>query len=473
MVKEDLHRGWQSSLAMLTAGVDREDRRWLEALRLEALDGERIRLGGVPNAFFARRIQHALRIPLLNALQAFFPELRTMHPRLELHLADAPHSTALAAQPLTKPAVALRLDVPQQDSTQHTYLVSESNAAAWQLASQSCTQHTTAANPLLVVGPAGSGKSALLEALAQRCVHANTKAIYLHAEHFKREALEAIRQRKPKIFREPLLQAPLLFLDGLEALTPSPRSQEELQYLIDHFLEQKRAIVCSAVHYPNALRFLPALRSRLESGLIIDLPPPDLSLRCDLAAHLAQAQGIQLSQPVLEHIATRSGTDLRRIQGAVHRLAAYANLEGCVITNSFVERIAAPLLEEPVLPAQDARQILATIAQALGTTSTVLCSRTRTERIATARKLTIGLLREVGQLSHAEIGRLLGGRSISTVAESWQSLRQALHNDSALRKQMERLRTLLATQNRGSTPEHAYWHPSTKKAPKGFSASAA
>ncbi len=135
-------------------------------------------------------------------------------------------------------------------------------------------QPGSAFNPLYVLGPAGSGRSTLLIALANALVGRGLTVAYMDGATFAEELIDALERSRLEAWRARLRGADVLVLDDLHELAGLERGYEELFHLIDGLHREGRQLVFSANVPPQALPFPSRLQSRLEAGLVVELQPP-------------------------------------------------------------------------------------------------------------------------------------------------------------------------------------------------------
>jgi chromosomal replication initiator protein len=305
------------------------------------------------------------------------------------------------------------------------------------------------------VGESGLGKTHLLQAIAaglreQTGPDPDAPVLYVTGEDFKNAVLDGITHKRMPALRERYRRAGALLLDDLDFLLISPKAQEELLHTFDVLHREGRQLVFAAQRFPRALAGLnEALRSRLEMGLIAELAPPDATARRTLVQRRAAAAGLRLPEEVTELLARRITRNLRRLEGAVVRLGAYAALHGGAITPEFAAQYAAPFFDaEPGKGRRLVQQetIVERVAERFGITVRHLKGRGRSPTQAAARRIAVHLLKELGEFSYSEIGALLGNRSHSTMVHAHQTLRADLARDEQLQGLVNQLARSLVPQ---------------------------
>jgi chromosomal replication initiation ATPase DnaA len=144
-------------------------------------------------------------------------------------------------------------------------------------------------NPFFVHAPPGGGKTSLVTALALLFRERDRDAGigFLTGEDFAAELIGALKRNQVDSWRARYRRARLLIIDGVDTLGQTERAQEELFHFFDNARRAGVQLVFTADRPPHELSgFEDRLRTRLESGLVVDLKPsvPDETLGAELDA---------------------------------------------------------------------------------------------------------------------------------------------------------------------------------------------
>src|SRR5437870_8694855 len=184
-------------------------------------------------------------------------------------------------------------------------------------------------NPLFIYGGVGLGKTHLMQAIGQYiwAKKKSTKVMYLSSELFINEFIDAIQHNNLVKFRKRYRQAELLLIDDIQFLGGKERSQEEFFHTFNTLFDGHKQIVLSSDRPASEIANLEQrLVSRFEWGLTAELQPPDIETRMAILRKKAEAFHIKLAQDVLAFLAQRVRTNIRRLEGALMRVASYQSL---------------------------------------------------------------------------------------------------------------------------------------------------
>ncbi|MDH4224211.1 MAG: chromosomal replication initiator protein DnaA [Deltaproteobacteria bacterium] len=436
---------WQRFKAALRERITGEDAEaWLTNLRLDSIQPDKVVVGGLPNTYLKNRvIAHFLPVfqELLPLYFDVLPKNGTFG--LECRLAAGKQTIPPPTQNNTGGG---EVDPPTGKYTFDHFKAGPASRVALDLARKVAEEPGMAYNPLFIVGGEGLGKTHLLQAIAGQiqAAHPEWKVIYKKSETFANEILEAIQTRKMKPVREFYRQADALLLDDVEFLRVTAKTQDELIHTLDDLIANKKQLVFSAGLYPKEMASLKeTLKARFEMGLMTELGDPDLATRVDILKHKAALDGMTLPEEGFGLLAERIDSTPRQLEGALVRLEAYGSMMNQPITLDFIREVAAPYFTKPGGDNQNrlsADAILAGACDLLGVSMKALQGRSRTARIAEARKITMYLLKELGGLSFSDIGRMMGHRTHSTVIHAVSQWQKAMVGNTAVHNQTTRLK---------------------------------
>ena len=308
--------------------------------------------------------------------------------------------------------------------------------------------------PLFFHGPTSVGKTHLLEAIysAARKRSPQSRTVYLSAEQFTTQFLEALRGSGLPSFRRRYRGVALLIIDDLQFLTGKRATQIELLHTIDAVLQEGGQLVFAADRPPNELAGLgPELTTRLQSGMVCPIETPDYAMRLGIVAEMAKRLKVALPEDVRQMIASKVTTHAREISGALCRLRATSEALGEPITLALAEEALGELLRHTCRVVR-LHEIERAVCDTFGLEPSSLHSNGKAKRVSHPRMLAMWLARKHTRAALSEIGQYFGRRSHSTVlsaqkrVESWMARDEQLDTaerawtvDEAIRQVERRL----------------------------------
>jgi chromosomal replication initiator protein len=293
-------------------------------------------------------------------------------------------------------------------------------------------------NPLFIYGGVGLGKTHLMQAIGQHvAVHKkNAKVMYLSSEVFINEFIDAIQHNNLVKFRKRYRQADLLLIDDIQFLGGKERSQEEFFHTFNTLFDGHKQIVLSSDRPPSEIANLEhRLVSRFEWGLTAELQPPDVETRMAILRKKAHTLQIKLRDEVFEFLANRIRTNVRRLEGALMRVASFASLSGNKeLTNDVVEHLLKDILQEEARHAVTIEQIQRRVAEHFDVRLADMTSKRRPANIAFPRQIAMYLARELTKASLNEIGDAFGGRDHGTVLHACKLVKRRMQEQDNIRQ---------------------------------------
>ncbi len=297
-------------------------------------------------------------------------------------------------------------------------------------------------NPLLIYGDSGLGKTHLLHALGHyvRSYYDRVVVRYVSTEELTNDFINAISENKTAAFRKHYRDVDVLLIDDIQFLESKIQTQEEFFHTFNTLHNAQKQIVMTSDRPPRLLEALePRLRSRFEWGLITDVQPPDLETRIAILRKKASLERLTAPTDVLEFIASRIQTNIRELEGALIRVAAYASLNRSEVDLALAEFVLKDLIPEGGEAQITSGLIMSQTAAYFGVTVDDLCSQNRTHMLATARQIAMYLCRELTDLSLPKIGQQFGGRDHTTVMHANKKIRQMLSERRSVFNQVTEL----------------------------------
>ena len=292
-------------------------------------------------------------------------------------------------------------------------------------------------NPLFLYGGVGLGKTHLLHAIGQQVVaqKKGAKVAYVSSEKFTNEFIDAIQNNQLVRFRRRYRQTDVLLIDDIQFLSGKERIQEEFFHTFNALHDSHKQIVLTCDRPANEIQGLEQrLVSRFEWGLSTDLQPPDVETRVAILRKKAKSMAVQLPDDVLNFIAERIRTNIRRLEGALTRVACYASLTNTTLTVERVEGLLRELLQEEGRHTINIEVIQKKVAEHFDIRLADMTSRRRPENIAFPRQIAMYLSRQLTEGSLNVIGEAFGGRDHGTVLHAYRLVKDRMEMDGNIRQ---------------------------------------
>jgi chromosomal replication initiator protein len=383
--------------------------RWFAQIEAVEIDGSRLVLA-VPDEFTRDWLQQRLEGVVKTALAT------AGHGNFELDYIVESHTPRVETGP--SPAETKVRAGFNPHYTFGEFVVGSGNRLAHASALASVDKPGKAYNPLVLYGGVGVGKTHLLQAIGQEVIDSgDTNVLYATSETFTNELIRAIRDGTTTEFRERYRNVNYLLLDDIQFIAGKEATQEEFFHTFNALHQAGKQIVVTCDRPPSELKVLEArLRSRFEWGLLADMQPPDYETRMAIVRAKAALRNRRLPETVLNALATRAGSNVRELEGALNRVLALADLMGAEPGMDVLRTV----LGDPQADGGSCRpaDVLQAVSAYYRVKTSDLASPQRERKISYARQVAMYLLREEAKLSLIDIGHQLGGRNHSTVIYS-------------------------------------------------------
>ena len=318
-----------------------------------------------------------------------------------------------------------------------TFVVGSNNQFAHAAALAVAQSPAKTYNPLFIYGGVGLGKTHLMQAIGQQVMDRkkNFKVMYLSSEKFTNEFIDGIQHNTLVKFRKRYRQSDLLLIDDIHFLAGKERSQEEFFHTFNTLFDGRKQIVLSSDRPASEITNLEQrLVSRFEWGLTAELQPPDIETRMAILRKKAQALHVQLAQEVLEFLAQRVRSNVRRLEGALMRVASFVSLSGREISRETVEQLLRDILQEEAKKTVTIDQIQKKVAEHFDVRLADMTSKRRPANIAFPRQVAMYLARHHTKASLNEIGDAFGGRDHGTVLHACKTVCARMQKEDQVRQ---------------------------------------
>ncbi len=437
---------WQELAAALKPQVSADTyKRWFSAVRLAEVTDDAVTLL-VPNNIYQFWIESNHMVALQSAI-----ETACDGPRSVKFALPSDNGAVLAEKTATAPKVIEEPEPvsPVRDgrsgsalglnprNTFESFVVGPNNEIAHAASLAVAQLPARTYNPLFVYGGVGLGKTHLMQAIGQYVwsKKKNAKVMYLSSELFINEFIDAIQHSTLVKFRKRYRQADLLLIDDIQFLGGKERSQEEFFHTFNTLFDGHKQIVLSSDRPASEIANLEhRLVSRFEWGLTAELQPPDVETRTAILRKKARSLQIKLADDVFDFLALRIRTNVRRLEGALMRVASFASLSGKELTREVIEHLLKDILNEEARHAVTIEQIQRRVAEHFDVRIADMTSKRRPANIAFPRQIAMYLARELTKASLNEIGDAFGGRDHGTVLHACKLVKKRMLEQDNIRQ---------------------------------------
>jgi len=277
----------------------------------------------------------------------------------------------------------------------------------------------------------------LLHAIGQYVVSnkKGARVAYLSSEKFTNEYIDGIQNNQLVKFRKKYRQTDVLLIDDIQFLAGKERIQEEFFHTFNALHEARKQIVLTCDRPASEIQGLEhRLVSRFEWGLVTDLQPPDVEMRLAILQKKAQIMGVTLPDDIMNFLANRIRTNVRRLEGALIRVASYASLTGKKLSIEVVEGLLREILHEEGRLTISIEVIQKKVAEHYDIRLADMASKRRPENIAFPRQIAMYLSRQMTENSLNTIGEAFGGRDHGTVLHACRLVKDRMEVDANVRQ---------------------------------------
>lgn len=301
-------------------------------------------------------------------------------------------------------------------------------------------------NPLFIYGGAGLGKTHLMHSIAHFIIETNpdSKVLYVTSEEFTNELIETIRNGNNSAmgrFRDKYRNIDVLLVDDVQFIIGKESTQEEFFHTFNALHSAKKQIIISSDKPPKDMDILEErIRSRFEWGLIADISSPDYETRMAILRKKEEMDGYNVSEDVIEYIATNIRSNIRELEGSLNKVMAFAKLDNKEVTLALAQEVLKDLISPNEKREITPELILSVVAEHYNVTVSDLIGNKRNNKVVLPRQIAMYLCREMTQMQLKLIGKSIGNRDHTTVMHGIEKIEKEIVQSESLSNTIETLK---------------------------------
>lgn len=331
--------------------------------------------------------------------------------------------------------------------TFENYVVGESNKLAYSVAKSIINEETIGfdVNPLFLYSEVGLGKTHLIQAMAWELKekYKNKNIVYLSAEKFMYLFVQSLQNKDINAFKEQFRNIDILLIDDIQFIAGKEGTQKEFFYTFNTLLSDNKKIILACNKAPDNMENIDnQLKSRMSSGIVVDINRPDYDMRFRLAKKKAEVLGLQCSDEIFEYIAKNITTTNRDIEGAIKKLLVHQKFINSDITINITKTILKDTLNanKKVITIDKIQQ---KVADFYKITKTELLSDKRDRKFSLPRQIAFYLSKKITQKSFPEIGREFGNKNHATVIFAYNKIIKEVEKNAEILSNITEIEKLL------------------------------
>jgi len=355
-----------------------------------------------------------------------------------------PEPALLPPLPPAEPSWATGGWQPNPGYTFATFTVGKSNQTAHAAAVSVANDPGRGYNPLFIYGGVGLGKTHLLHAIANVVVRQGKRTLYVSAEDFTNEMVNAIREHRNEEFRLKYRTNDVLLVDDVQFIAGKEATQEEFFHTFNALHNVGHQIVLTSDRPPKAIANLAErLQSRFAWGIAVDVQLPDLETRRAILQKKVELRGISVPDVVINFLAEAIQSNIRELEGSLNRVVAFGQLTNQPLSVALARSAVEDLVQSAQRRLLGPLDVLDAVCRYYHVDLKALRGKARDKEIVVPRQVAMFLMRQKTQSSLVDIGRELGGRDHSTVLHGCDRIQSEAQSEVQLRRDLDAIEEML------------------------------
>jgi len=331
----------------------------------------------------------------------------------------------------------------------NNFVKGKSNDIALSYSKKVC-EHISRYNPLYLCGGVGLGKTHLLNAIGLE-LQSDNNVMFISAERFMYHFIKSIKKNDMVNFKDFFRKSSVFIIDDIQFISGKESLQEEFFHTFNSLMDKGSQIIISADRAPIKLdRVQDRIKSRLAGGLVVDIDMPDLELKIKIIKKKIEEiqtqfkENINLSDEVINYIASESKTNIRELIGILNRIVAFSRVHNKILTIGDCKNILKDVFNQIRVITVD--KIQNVVSNYFNIALSEMLSQRRSRPLARPRQIAMYLAKKMTSRSLPEIGRRFANRDHTTVIHAVKTITRLSEQDDEMKKNIIQIKSLLLEQ---------------------------
>ena len=306
-------------------------------------------------------------------------------------------------------------------------------------------------NPLFIYGPSGLGKTHLMHAIGNYIVKNTAKRVlYITCDNFVSDFVEICRKNNDsnnfeitKQFKNKYRDIDVLIIDDIHNLVGAVSAQQEFFNTFNELYNNEKQIIISSDRSPDDIKRLEErLKTRFNWGLTVSIEPPDFDLRMNIINKKIENHELNNNFPedVKEYIASNCVGDIRKLEGALTRVFAYATImNGSDINLELAAEALKDYFIKTIVAKNNIEQVMHIVSSNYNVSIDDLKSKRRISKITLPRQIAMYICRVYLNENLVKIGNEFGGRNHTTVMHGVDKIKKEVSKSNDLNNEIQKM----------------------------------
>lgn len=301
-------------------------------------------------------------------------------------------------------------------------------------------------NPMFIYGASGVGKTHLANAIGNEVkrLMPQKRVLFVSANTFQLQYQDATAHNNVPDFLLFYQTIDVLIVDDIQYIAGKSKTQDTFFHIFNYLQQSGKQIILTCDKAPKNLEGMEdRLLSRFKWGLSVEITKPDFALRKGILLNKMHRDGVNLSEEIVDYIATNVCDNVRDLEGVLASLLAYSTLTDKEIDMELARQVVGRTVT--VKPrTRSVEDIMEAVSEEFQVPVDTLVSNCRQHDVVVARQVSMLLAKTLTQLTLAEIGRYHGNRTHATVAHALDVLDRSLMDNVVLGQRIKHIEHMIA-----------------------------